>query len=407
MLTIDFADPATNADPFPIFGRLRAEDPVHWSQPMKAWVVTRYDDVKALALNNEEVSANRLAPFFATAPDTRRNAYANLMTYLANWMVFRDPPDHTRLRRLFTKAFTSRSIEALRPNISAVVDMLLDDMAARQKSGEVVVWISDFSYPLPATVIMDLLGIPRGDLKRVKVWSDEIALFIGTARASSDKYDRAEFGARAMADYFRGIVAERAAEPRDDIISRMVEARDEQEVMSADEVIATCILLLFAGHETTANLLGNGLYHSMRFRDQWERLTENTELIEPAIEEWLRYDGPSGALARVVQSDVEFGGRPMRRGQRVFAFTSSANRDGSQFPDPDVLDIGRTHNPHITFGHGIHFCLGAPLARLEGQIAVKRLAERFPKVCLAQKRVPDWSDSLILRGIKHLPVRLF
>ncbi len=406
MLTIDFANPATNANPFPTFSRLRTEDPVHWSEPMKAWVVTRYDDVKALALNNAEISADRLAPFFAAAPDVRKSTYINLMTYLGNWMVFRDPPDHTRLRRLFTKAFTSRSIDMLKPSIVSVVDLLLDEMASKQKSGEKADWIADFSFALPATVIMDLLGVPRRDLKRVKVWSDDIALFIGTSRASPDKYNRAEAGARLMADYFRGIVEERTFEPRDDLISQMVVARDEQEVMTADEVIATCILLLFAGHETTSNLLGNGLYHSMRCRDQWQRLVDDLDLIEPAIEEWLRYDGPSGALARVIVNDVEFCGKVLKKGQRVFAFTNSANRDGAQFPDPDRFDIARAHNPHITFGHGIHFCLGAPLARLEGQIAIKRLAERFPNIRLIGDGPPDWNDSVILRGIKSLPVNL-
>ncbi len=406
MLRIDFADAATNADPFPIFSRLRAQEPVHWSEPMKAWVLTRYDDVKMVALNNEEVSANRLAPFFAAAPQVRKSTYANLMTYLGNWMVFRDPPDHTRLRRLFSKAFTSRSIDLLKPNIVDIVDYLLDDMAAKERTGQTVDWIGDFAYPLPASVIMDLLGVPREDLRRVKVWSDEIALFIGTARTTADKYDRAEQGARAMADYFREIVAERTAVPRDDIISQMVVARDEKEAMTQDEVIATCILLLFAGHETTTNLIGNGLYYSMKFRDQWERLVADLGLIEPAIEEWLRYDGPSGALARVVVEDVAMGGKHLRKGQRVFAFTNSANRDGAQFSDPDRFDIARTHNPHLTFGHGIHFCLGAPLARIESQIAIKRLAERFPGIRLATEQAPEWGDSLILRGIKSLPVRL-
>jgi len=406
MLTIDFADPATNADPFPLFSRLRESDPIHWSEPMKAWVVTRYDDVKAIALNNTQVSANRLAPFFAAVPESRRTGYASLMMYLANWMVFRDPPDHTRLRRLFAKAFTSRSLDALKPNIRAIVDMLLDDMAASEKAGQTVDWVTDFSYVLPAFVIMDLLGVPRVDLKRMKAWSDEIALFIGTSKTSPDKYDRAEAGARAMADYFREIVAQRTREPRDDMISRMVMARDANEAMSADEVIATCILLLFAGHETTANLLGNGLYYALRFRDQWDRLVQDPGLIESAIEEWLRYDGPSGAIARVVLGDIHFGGKRMRAGQRVFAFVNSANRDGAQFPDPDRFDIGRTLNPHLTFGHGIHFCLGAPLARLEGQIAAARLAERFPRIALTGDSAPAWSDSLILRGILSLPVRL-
>lgn len=406
MLTIDFADPATNADPFPVFARLRREDPVHWSEPMKAWVVTRYEDVKAVTLNNAELSANRLAPFFEAARTSGAAPYTALMTYLGNWMVFHDPPDHTRLRRLFTKAFTSRSAEALKQNIEDIVDLLLDDCAAKETRGETVDWIADFAYPLPASVIMDLLGVPREDLRTVKIWSDDIALFIGTARATPDKYARAERGARAMAEYFRGIVEARTREPTGDIISQMVAARDEMEAMTADEVIATCILLLFAGHETTTNLMGNGLYHSLRLREPWEALTADLTDITPAIEEWLRFDGPSGAVARVVAADSELGGKALKKGQRVFAFTNAANRDPDAFADADRFDITRRNNAHLTFGHGIHFCLGAPLARLEGQIAARHLAERFPKVRLAGDAPVGWSDSLILRGIKSCPVVL-
>jgi cytochrome P450 len=405
MLTIDFADPKTNADPFPVFARLRREDPVHWSEPMKAWVVTRYEDVRAIAMNNSDISANRLAPFFAAA-QAGGTTYTNLMTYLGNWMVFHDPPDHTRLRRLFTKAFTSRSADVLKPNIHSIVDLLLDECAAKERRGETVDWIADFAYPLPASVIMDLLGVPRDDLRRVKVWSDDIALFIGTARATPDKYARAEVGARAMANYFRGIVEQRTREPRGDIISQMVVARDEKEALNADEVIATCILLLFAGHETTTNLIGNGLYHALRHREAWEAMVADRSGIERAIEEWLRFDGPSGAVARVVATDLEFGGKHLRQGQRVFAFTNAANRDPDAFERADTFDVTRRHNPHLTFGHGIHFCLGAPLARLEGQIAARRLSERFPRIQLASDAAPAWSDSVILRGIKALPVRL-
>lgn len=405
-LQVDFADPKVNADPFPAFARLRREDPVHWSEPMRAWIVTRYDDVRAVALNNAEISADRLTPFFQSGNAGGADSYRNLMTYLGHWMVFRDPPDHTRLRRLFTKAFTSRSVENLRPNIEGIVAMLLDGLEQRSGREGAADWIADFAYPLPAMVIMDLLGVPRQDLAQVKAWSDEIALFIGTARASPDKYRCAEAGARAMADYFRGIVRERGQEPRDDIISQLVQARDEKEALSADEVIATCVLLLFAGHETTTNLIGNGLLYSMRNRDQWERLLADPDLVAPAVEEWSRYDGPSGALARVVARDLEFGGRPMKAGQRVFAFLNSANRDEAQFPDADRFDIARAPNAHLTFGHGIHFCLGAPLARLEAQIALRELAARLPGIRLAGTGEPEWQDSLILRGIRALPVRL-
>jgi cytochrome P450 len=401
----DLGDPATNADPFPAFARLRADDPVHWSPAMKAWIVTRYADVKQVALNNRQISADRLTPFFKTNPEYQRGSIESLARYLNHWMVFRDPPDHTRLRRLFNKAFTPTAVENLRPNIEGIVAELIEGMEAKAKRDGTADFIADFAYPLPASVIMDLLGVPRADLVRMKVWSDDIALFIGTAQVAGNKYLRAEAGARAMAAFFRELVEARAAEPAADMISKLVLARDESDALTTDEIVGTCILLLFAGHETTTNLIGNGFLYSMRHRAQWERLIAQPSLAASAVEEYLRYDGPSGALARVAAGEIEMAGKTIRAGDRVFAFMNSANRDPEAFDDPERFDIGREQNPHLTFGHGIHFCLGAPLARLEAQIAAIRVSERLPDIRLAGGE-PDWHDSLILRGVKSLPVRL-
>lgn len=401
----DLGNPATNANPFAEFARLRVEDPVHWSPAMKAWIVTRHADVKQVALNNRQISADRLTPFFKTNPEYQKGSIESLVRYLNHWMVFRDPPDHTRLRRLFNKAFTPTSVENLRPNIESIVAHLIDGMEAKSRRGETVDYIADFAYPLPASVIMDLLGVPRADLERVKVWSDDIALFIGTAQVAGNKYLRAESGAKAMSDYFRVLVEDRTAQPRDDMISHLVLARDDRDALSTDEIIGTAILLLFAGHETTSNLIGNGFYYSMRHRGEWERLIAEPSLAPTAVEEFLRYDGPSGALARVASADLEMNGKAIREGQRVFAFVNAANRDPEAFDDAERFDIGRLQNPHLTFGHGIHFCLGAPLARLEAQIAAMRLTERLPRIRLSGGD-PEWHDSLILRGVKRLPVEL-
>ena len=401
----DLGNPATNANPFPEFARLRTEDPVHWSPAMKAWIVTRYADVKQVALNNRQISADRLTPFFKTNPEYQRGSIDSLVRYLNHWMVFRDPPDHTRLRRLFNKAFTPTSVENLRANIEDIVGHLIDGMQAKARRGETVDYIADFAYPLPASVIMDLLGVPRADLERVKLWSDDIALFIGTAQVAGNKYLRAESGAKAMSDYFRTLVEARTAEPRDDMITHLVLARDDRDALSTDEIIGTCILLLFAGHETTSNLIGNGFFYSMKNRGQWERLIADPSLAPAAVEEFLRYDGPSGAFARVAAADLEMGGKTIREGQRLFAFMNAANRDPEAFDDPERFDISRETNTHLTFGHGIHFCLGAPLARLEAQIAAIRLTERLPHIQLSGGD-PEWHDSLILRGVKSLPVML-
>jgi cytochrome P450 len=393
------ADPATNADPFPIFRRLQDEDPVHWSDPVRGWVVTRYDDVRAIALDRA-MSADRVRPFFDVLPGEEQRRLADLGRYLTLWAVFKDPPDHTRLRGLMNRAFTPRAVEALRPNIERIVDDLLDAIVARGTAD----LIADFAYPLPASVIMDMLGVPRSDLDVMKVWSDDIALFVGIARATPDKYEKAQAGTRAMAAYFRRLVAERRKAPREDMISALIAAEEQAQHLTEDEIVASCILLLFAGHETTANLIGNGVLAFLRHPAELAKLAARPELAESAVEECLRYDGPSGALARVVAVAHEMGGRQLKAGERVYAWMNAANRDPRRFADPDRFDIERPDNRHLTFGHGAHFCLGAPLARLEAQIAFPRLFERLQGLELTTDKF-EWMDSLILRGVKKLPVR--
>jgi cytochrome P450 len=397
-MQFSLADPVVNADPFPIFRRLQDEDPVHWSDAVRGWNITRYDDVRAIALDRE-MSADRVRPFFEVLPNAEQRKLADLRHYLTLWAVFKDAPDHTRLRGLMNRAFTPRAVEALRPNIERIVDDLLD---ANVERGEADL-IADFAYPLPASVIMDMLGVPRSDLGVMKVWSDDIALFVGIARTTPGKHARAQAGTREMAAYFRRLVAERRKAPRDDMISALIAAEEEAQHLSEDEIVATCILLLFAGHETTANLIGNGVLALLRHPEQLAKLRARPELAASAVEECLRYDGPSGALARVVAVEQEMHGRHLKQGDRVYAWMNAANRDPRRFVDPDRFDVERTDNRHLTFGHGAHFCLGAPLARLEAQIAFPRILARLDRMALAADEF-DWIDSLILRGVKRLPV---
>ncbi|MGQ0664251.1 MAG: cytochrome P450 [Pseudomonadota bacterium] len=391
--------PDVNADPFPIFRRLQDEDPVHWCEPLGSWVLTRYADVRRVALG-KEMSADRLKPFFAALPDAQQSTLRDLQRYLNLWAVFRDPPAHTRMRALMNTAFTPRAVEGLRPNVEAIVSELIDAVAER---GEMDV-IADLAYPLPATVIMDMLGVPRADLAAVKMWSDDMALFVGGARTTPDKYARAEDAARRMADYFRCLVAERRKRPRQDMTTALIAAEEQHQRLSEDEIVASCMLLLFAGHETTANLMGNGILALIRHPDELRKLRANPALVEGAVEECLRYDGPSGALARVVGVGHDFEGRALAPGDRVYAMLNAANRDPRRFADPDRFDIERGDKGHLTFGHGLHYCLGAPLARIEGQAAVREVVGRLDDLELASEALV-WLDSLILRGVKSLPVR--
>jgi cytochrome P450 len=393
-------DPAVLADPFPLYRRLRDEDPAHWSPLLKAWVLTRYEDVKRVCLDSR-MSSDRLRPFFATLPSDEAARIGELIRYLTLWMVFRDPPEHTRLRRLAAKVFNVRSMHALRPNVEALTAWLLDAIGEREE----VDFIAEFAGPLPALVIMDMLGVPRGELARLKRLSDEMALFIGSARDSPEKYARAEAATREMAELFRELIAARRSAPQADLLSQLVEAQDDGDRLTEDELVATCILLLFAGHETTTHHLSLGLAALLRFPGELERLRADPALAPAAVEELLRYDGPIGAQVRIVQEPQTFHGRTFKPGERVFLLMNAANRDERAYPDPDRVDLARNGVPHLTFGFGMHICLGFPLARLEGQVALPAVLERWRRIEPAGS-VPAWVDSMVLRGMQAMPLRV-
>ena len=393
-------DPAFIADPFPFYRRLRDEDPVHWSPRLSAWVVTRYEDVKRICLD-ATMSSDRLRPFFARLPQAEAQRLADLARYLTLWMVFRDPPEHTRLRRLASKVFNVRSIQALRPQVESLTQWLLDSIGERRQFD----FISDFAGPLPAMVIMDMLGAPREELTRLKRLSDEMALFIGSARDASEKYARAAAATREMAAIFRELVTARRAAPQNDLLTELVRLDDAGDRLSEDELVAMCILLLFAGHETTTHHLANGLRALMAFPEELERLRDNAALAPAAVEELLRYDGPIGAQVRIVLEPHELHGKALRAGDRVFILMNAANRDPRAYDEPDRLDLARNGVPHLTFGFGAHLCLGFPLARLEGQVALPAMLARWRRIEIAAPAL-DWMDSMVLRGMKALPLQV-
>ncbi|MFL6573944.1 MAG: cytochrome P450 [Burkholderiales bacterium] len=394
-------DPAVVADPFALYARLRDEDPAHWSVSLKAWVLTRYDDVKRVCLDTEGMSSDRLRPFFAALPNAEAARVVQLMRYLTLWMVFRDPPEHTRLRRLAAKVFNARSIHAMRGEVETTSRWLLEALHERDEFD----LIAEFAGPLPALVIMHMLGVPREELPRLKRLSDEMALFIGSARDTPDKYGRAESATAEMAALFRDLIFRRRARPERDLLTELVHVEDQGDRLSDDELVATCVLLLFAGHETTTHHIANGLRALLAFPAELARLREQPELAASAVEELLRYDGPIGAQVRIVQQPQTLHGKAFARGERVFLLMNAANRDPRAYQAPDRLDLQRHGVAHLTFGFGAHLCLGFPLARLEGQIALPALLARWKTIELATSRL-EWIDSMVLRGMKAMPLRV-
>lgn len=391
---------ATLPDPFPILKQFRDADPVHWSTKLSAWILTGYMDVRR-ALMAPQMSPDRLKPFFAQLPDETRQRMADLIRYLSLWVAFRDPPEHTRIRSILNIAITPKMVAEREPHIAQIVGELLDDMEKKAEPD----LLRDFGFRLPATVIMDMLGVPREHIDDIGRWSNDIALFIGSSQNVPDKYDRAQAAARSMKEFFLPIVADRRAHPRDDIMTALVTTDAGHGTLTDEEVLATCILLIFAGHETTALSICSAVRTLLLHPAQLALLREDPSLLPGAVEECLRFDGPSGSVGRVVAVDHELQGKSLKQGDRVFAMIGAANRDGAVFKDPDTFDIRRKPNPHLTFGAGLHFCLGAPLARLELRVALAEMLRRYPAMALTD-RPPEWTNTLVMRGLRSLPLRL-
>ena len=389
--------PGLRADPYPVYRRYRELDPVHWNGPAApgegegAWCVFRHDDVAAV-LRDPRFGKNphpnpRAGPFIAVRDRS---------------MLSRNPPDHTRLRSLVSGAFAPAMIAAQRPRIAQVAEGLLDQVASAGRMD----FIQDFAYPLPVIVIAEMLGVASQDYAQFKEWSLALSQAMDVM-ASAAVFRRADAVTVELGEYLAVAIAARRREPRADLLSALLASEQEGDKLSEDELIAMCILLLTAGHETTVNLLGNGLFALLRHPAELSRLRANPDtLAESAVEELLRYDSPVQMSFRQALQDVELNGRHIREGAEVVLVLGSANRDPDRFPDPDRLDLSRNPNGHSAFSRGIHFCLGAPLARAEGQIALSAVLSRFPELRLEDPAViPAWRPGFVFHGLQTLPLR--
>ncbi|MFT3765420.1 MAG: cytochrome P450 [Minicystis sp.] len=401
-IAFDPRDPDFIADPFPVLIDLMEHEPVFWSEKLRGWVLTRYDHVRA-SLRDPRLSADRVRPFLAHFKGPERPTVEHLVEHLSMWASFNEPPVHTRLRGLMNKAMTLQSILAMEPRVRALADELIDDVIDR---GEMDM-IDDFAYPLSATVIAEMFGVPRADVPLLKKWSDELGAFIVQSRTLANKYAVADGGLRSMTAYFEDIVAERRRRPREDMLSRLIAAEEKGDSLSPEELLACCALLFFAGHETTTHLIGNGMIALLRHPEALAELKErrfDTTLMASAVEEMLRWDGPLLMMARVASEDFDLEDKRILAGSRVFLMIAAANRDPRVFPDPDRFDIHRRDNRNIAFGNGIHHCIGAPLGRLEARVAFPRLLERLIDPKLATSKL-IWRDAFVVRGVNQLPMR--
>ena len=390
----------TIENPYPALAQLRATEPVSWNEPLRGWLLTAYDDVKA-AQKDRRFSAERVKPFTEHMAATERPELEQMGALLNQWLLFRDPPAHTPLRRLLIDAFTPRAIEALRPRIGEIVEDLLDPLSDHTQFD----MIGDFAFPMPATVIAHILGVPSSDVPKFRAWSNELATVIGNSRQAPDRFQR---GARALftlTDYFRSTVSNRRARrTKGALIDDLIEARAANSPMSEEELVASCILILFAGHETTMNLIGNATLLLLKNPDQWALLNRDPNLIPSMVEEVLRYECAAFVIVRVANEDIDISGKRISKGDRVFLMLGAANRDPKHFDNPEKFDILRKPNRHLSFGYGIHFCIGAQLARVEAEVAFKYLLPLIKNVELVSGD-PDWDDNFVLRGVKSLLLR--
>jgi cytochrome P450 len=387
------------ADPYPYYRKLRETHPVFHVAELDAWVVTSYEAVNG-ALRNPQLSSDR---FPRLRQRLASKGLASLAEDRVRSMIHMDPPDHTRLRSLVNKAFTPKTVDAMTGHIQDIVNELLNAVDGQERMDI----IEDFAYPLPVTVIAEMLGVPAADRARFRHWSDEVSVVLGgdVAALSETLLRRATTAREELADYFKDIVRQRRKNPGIDLISALTQAEEEGGKLSEDELYSTVVLLLVAGNETTTNLIGNGMLALLRHPDEMQKVWDSPSRVPAAVEEMLRFDSPVQLTTRMAKTDLEIQGTKIRKGDWLYLVVGAANRDPAQFPDSDRFDVSRAENKHIAFGAGAHFCLGAPLARLEAQIAVRALREHFPKPRLGEETI-EYRNNFNLRGLKSLPVLL-
>jgi cytochrome P450 len=388
-------DPAVLADPYPLYARLREEDPVHWDPFLHCWVVTRYADVLQVLLN---FSADR-----TPSPEQMRalglTAIEPISAVMVKQMLFLDAPAHTHLRKLCSTAFTPRRVEQLEKRIELIAHELID-RAIERGSMDIV---NEFSAPFPAIVTAHLLGVPVADHVQLKDWSADFAEMLGNFQHNPERIDRVLKSVADMTAYFRSAIREEHRKLEDGLVKSLLEAEVDGQRLSEDEVIANIIVTMVGGQETTTNLIGNGMLTLLRNPDKLAELRDRPEIAETAIEELLRYESPSQHTGRICREDTLMGGKTIKKGAAVMAVMAAGNRDRERFTDPDELALERTDNRHLAFGWAAHFCFGAPLARMEGRIAFQALLNRLPNLALGEGNL-HWRENLGLRGLKALPV---
>ncbi|HJR79199.1 MAG TPA: cytochrome P450 [Anaerolineales bacterium] len=391
--------PEVRADPYPFYAELRSTDPVHWDESMGFWVLTRYADINSVYADSRFSRALGLRRGFERLSETEQKIAQPVYQSFSKTMFYSDPPYHTRLRGLVNNAFTPNAVEQMRPHVQRIVDSLLDEVEA---NGEMDA-IREFAHPLPILVITQMLGLPSEDRWQFKKWSDDLFAILGSVPHAPELMDRAARSLAELTDYLTAMSDTRRQQPKNDLLSALVGVVEKGERLTQEELIANVTILLSAGHETTINLIGNGLLALLHHPEQLQKLRENPDLISSAVEEMMRYDNPVQIAYRSAAEDVEIGGKWIRKGQLVNSILAAGNRDPQRFSEPDRFDIARDEGRHLGLGLGIHFCLGAPLVRLEAQIAFSTILQRFPKLQLATE-IFEWQEHPIFRGVNSLPL---
>jgi cytochrome P450 len=390
-------------DPYPTYARLHEEGPLHYVDvggKWAVWAVFSHAECCAIA-KDPRLSAKRAKQMLLSLPLSKQAEFSQLAHYLRLWLIFMDPPEHTRLRKLLNKGFSPASVEGLRPQAEAIVQRMLERL---QHATEVDL-MSEFANPMPVRIISELLGVPEALHGTFVNASRAIAVFRGNPNRTVEESRAAQDALIELTDFFRKTVAERRQNKGNDLISLLIDIEEGGDVLTEEELYAQCVSLLFAGHETTRNLIGNGIYTLLRNPDRLPELREKPEMIRSAVEELLRFESPVQFTARVLKEDIEVCGQHIPKGWTILCMLGAANRDPKQFEQPDQLNLGRLNNQHLAFSAGIHFCIGAQLARLEGQIAIQKLIQAFPQMKLTTSQ-PQWASTFGFRGLTTLPVTI-